>query len=426
MFGTFNRRSLVKSAAAAGAISTAYAMPNVISGQGTNIELNYWHVFNREVHDQLVAEFNAQDTGITVQATGYGSYEEVANSVLTGLQSGDVPDISVVSDVWWFPLYLRQILADLTPYIQDADDFVQPLFVEYQRNGGQFALPLSRSTPIFFYNAAAFETAGLDESVLATWSDFREAAPLLVDDAGMLGSFGFGSVASYGAWSLHGPVWAFGGNYSDADFNILINQPEAVATGEFMREMLSGGKALAVTDPFSDFAAGTIGAMVTGNGNLARFEPDMDVQVKTAQLPEEVMFGAPTGGAGLGALRNESEEIVAAAAEFLNFMTSTESATKWSLEANGLPIRNSVIESEDYQAFLKSDSNNQIAIDQLPKTQPQDSARVFIPNGDSIIGGAWDRILVGDTPAQEAFDEAAALLEEAKAPVLEALEAIEG
>lgn len=426
MFSKFTRRSLVKSAAATGAVSTAFATPNLIMGQGTNIELDYWHVFNHEVHEQLVSEFNAQDNGITVRPTGYGSYEEVANSVMTGLTSGDVPNISVVSDVWWFPLYLRQVLADLTPYVQDADDFVQPLFVEYQRNGGQFALPLSRSTPIFFYNAGAFEDAGLDESVLTTWSNFRDAAPALVDEAGMLGSFGFGSVASYGAWSLHGPVWAFGGNYSDADFNILINQSEAVATGEFMREMLADGKALAVTDPFSDFVAGTIGAMVTGNGNLARFEDDMDVEVRTAILPEEVMFGAPTGGAGLGALRNDSEEIVAASAEFLNFMTSTESATTWSLGANGLPIRNSVIESAEYQAFLEENPNNRIAIEQLPKTQPQDSARVFIPNGDSLIGAAWDQILVGDTPAQEAFDEAAALLEEAKAPVLEALEVIEG
>lgn len=426
MLNKLSRRKFIESSATAAAVSSVYPTFNLISAQGTDIELNYWHVFNHEVHENLLAEFNATDNGITVQAAGYGSYEEVSNAILTGLPSGDIPNISVVSDVWWFPLYLHQVLADLTPYVQDADDFVQPLFVEYQRNGGQYALPLSRSTPIFFYNAEAFESAGIDESALATWSSFREVAPSLVDKGGMQGSFGFGSVSSYGAWSLHGPVWAFGGNYSDADFNIQINQPEAVATGEFMRDLLANGKALAVNDPFTDFIAGTIGTMVTGNGNLARFEEDMDVQVKTVQLPEEVKFGAPTGGSGLGVITNESEEIVAASAEFLNFMTSTENATTWSLLANGLPIRNSVIETTQYQDFLAANPNSQVAVDQLPKTQPQDSARVFIPNGDAIIGGAWDRILVGNTPAQEAFDEAAELLEEEKKTVLEALEQIEG
>lgn len=426
MFGHSSRRSFIKSAAIAGAVSSHYFAPNLIRAQGTNVEINYWHVFNREEHDTLVDDFNALDNGITVVASGYPDYEGVANSVLTGLQSDDVPHVAVVSDVWWFPLYLRQVLADLSPYIHNADDFVEPLFVEYQRNGGQFALPISRSTPIFFYNVQAFEAADIDESSLDTWSGFKEVAPALVDNGGMQGSFGFGSVSSYGAWSLHGPIWAFGGNYSDADFNILINQPEAVATGEFMREMLADGKALAVTDPFSDFVAGSIGAMVTGNGNLSRFTDDMDVEVATTMLPEEVMFGAPTGGAGLGILQNESNEITEAAAEFLNFMTNTENATYWALGTNSLPIRNSAIDSEEYQAFLEANPNNKVAIEQLPKTQPQDSARVFLPNGDTIIGSAWDRILVSNVPAQEAFDEAAQLLEEEKIAVLEALEVIEG
>ncbi len=422
----FSRRSLIKSTAATGALSSTFGVPSIIAAQGTDIQIDYWHVFNQEIHEQLINDFNELDNGITVVPTGYSDYGDVANSVLTGLPSGDVPNVVVVSDVWWFQLYLHQVLADLTPYVQDPEDFIEPLFVEYQRNGGQFALPLSRSTPIFFYNAAPFEAAGIDETALTTWSAFREVAPSLVHDGGMLGSFGFGSASSYGAWSLHGPVWAFGGNYSDTDFNILINQPEAVATGEFMRDLLANGEALAVSDPFTDFAAGTIATMVTGNGNLARFTDDMEIDVRTVQLPEEITFGAPTGGAGLGALHNESEEIVAASAEFLSFMTSTESAITWSLKANGLPIRNSVIESDEYQAFLDENPNTKVAIDQLPKTQPQDSARVFIPNGDRIIGEAWDRILVGDTPAQESFDEAASILEEAKVSVLEALEVIEG
>ena len=80
----------------------------------------------------------------------------------------------------------------------------------------------------------------------------------------------------------------------------------------------------------------------------------------------------------------------------------------------------------EYQAFLEENPNNRTAIEQLPKTQPQDSARVFIPNGDQNLGRAWEQILVNDVPAQEAFDEVAAQLEEDKVPVLEALDAIEG
>ena len=45
--------------------------------------------------------------------------------------------------------------------------------------------------------------------------------------SGLESGFLFGNAASYGAWSLHGAVWAFDGNYSDPDFNILVSEEGA-------------------------------------------------------------------------------------------------------------------------------------------------------------------------------------------------------
>lgn len=433
MIKNINRRSLIKGAASAavvGAASSRFTAPNLMSAQG-NTEITFWTNFgsgaNGDAQTYLVEQFNATNTdGITVNATNsFSSYEEIANAVLTGLESGDVPHVAILSDVWWFSFYLRQALADLTDHVVEAEDYVESLFVEYQRNGGQWAVPFARSTPLFYYNTDAFEAAGLDETAIKTWSAFKEVAPSLVQ-GNIKGSFGFGNAASYGAWTLHGPVWAFGGRYSDEDFNILINQPEAVATGEFMRSMIAEGGALAVATPADEFVAGTLGAMIGSTGSLRGMTESATIPFKTAFLPEEMGFGCPTGGSGLAVLKNDSEEIVAAAAKFIDFCTNTESAAYWAENTGYMPVRTSAVESEEYQAFLEANPNNQVAIEQLPKTQPQDSARVFVPNGDQNIGRAWEQILVNNVEAQAAFDECAAILEEDKAPVLDALEAIEG
>ncbi len=432
MIKNVSRRSLIKGAAGAaamGAASTRFFAPNLISAQGSGVELVFWTAFgsgaNGDAQAKLIADFNALDNGVTVTSTAYASYEEVANAILTGLESGDVPQIATLSDVWWFSFYLRQALADLTPYVDTPDDYVQSLYVEYTRNVGQWAVPFARSTPLFYYNTDAFEAAGVDPAVLDTWSDFAEAAPSLVQ-GDVKYSFGFGNAASYGAWTMHGPVWAWKGHYSDADFNILINQPEAVAAGEFMRDMIATKGAGAVAAPADDFVAGTLGAMIASTGSLGTVTQSSIVGFKTAMIPSELQFGCPTGGTGLSVLSSATDEQIEAAASFLAFSTNTENAATWSQSTGYMPVRTSAIESDAYQAFLADHPNNAVAIEQLPKTQPQDSARVFIPNGDQNLGRAWEQILVNNVAAQDAFDECAAILEEDKVPVIEALKAIEG
>ena len=432
MIKNLSRRSLVKGAAGAaalGAASSRFVAPNVIGAQGSGIELVYWTAFgsgtNGDAQAKLIEDFNALDNGITVTSTAYASYEEVANAILTGLESGDVPHAATLSDVWWFSFYLRQALADLTDHVDTPEDYVESLYVEYNRNGGQYGVPFARSTPLFYYNTDAFEAAGVDPAVLGKWSDFAEVSASLVG-GDVAYSFGFGNAASYGAWTMHGPVWAFGGRYSDEDFNILVNQPEAVAAGEFMRNMILEGGAGAVAVPADDFNAGTLASMIASTGTLGNVTANSQVGFATAMLPEEMQFGCPTGGTGLSVLNSASDEHIAAAAEFLTFSTNTENAAAWSQATGYMPVRTSAVESEAYQAFLAENPNNQVAIEQLPKTQPQDSARVFIPNGDQELGRAWEQILVNNVEAQVAFDEVAAILEEEKMPVLEALEQIEG
>jgi len=201
MVKAVSRRTLLKSsasvaagAAAAGVVSKAsrtFAAPAVISQTGSNVTLNLWTSFgsgvNGDAQTAVIEGFQAANPGITINPTPYANYEEVANAIIAGLQVDEVPDVAVLSDVWWFTFYALQAIVDLNSLITadtKSDDYVQSLFSEYQRNGGQWAIPFARSTPLFYYNKTALDKAGLTTDIFAKWSDFKTAAPEFVSGGG--------------------------------------------------------------------------------------------------------------------------------------------------------------------------------------------------------------------------------------------------
>jgi sn-glycerol 3-phosphate transport system substrate-binding protein len=206
----------------------------------------------------------------------------------------------------------------------------------------------------------------------------------------------------------------------------MINQPEAVEAGEFYRSTVADGWAQPVEVVRTDFINGLTASMMASTGDLGAVNNEATFEFRTAFLPEAETFGCCTGGAGLAILADNSEEQQAAAFEFIKFATSPETTTFWSQNTGYMPVRKSARENESMIAFFEENPNFKTAVDQLELTRPQDAARVFIPNGDQIIGGGLERITIELEEAQSAFDDVAAILEEEKIPVLEALEALGG
>src|SRR5215470_3907744 len=123
------------------------------------------------------------------------------------------------------------------------------------RQGKQYVLPFARSTPIFYYNKDAWAKAGLPARGPNTWDEFvNDFAPKLKGMAPMVHALG--GAASYSAWVFQGVTWAYGGSYSDPDFTIRIQEPNAVKAGEMWRAMINAGYGQASQDPLTDFNSG--------------------------------------------------------------------------------------------------------------------------------------------------------------------------
>lgn len=436
-----NRRSIIKGAAGAGAAaaigskaSSTFAAPAVIQGGPT--EITYWGSFtdtNGEAEQAVVDMFNESQQDVVVNYEFQGNYEETAQKLTAAIQARQTPDVVLLSDVWWFRFYLNQALQPLNDYIDanntDTEDYVDSLWNEGFREGIQYWVPFARSTPLFYYNVQAFEEAGVDASVLENWDSFVEATEsLMVREGNNVTRYAFGhpGAASYNAWLFQGVIWQFNGEYSDPDFTIRIAEEPGVEAGNFFRSSIEDGWSIVTDDHVADFNTGLFAGIMASTGSMGGVRENATFDWGTAFLPEKYTFGCPTGGSGLSVMANVDDANKEAGYRFIEFATSPETTTFWAQQTGYMPVRKSAVESEEMQAFYDEFPQARTAVEQLPLTQPQDAARVFIPNGDQIIGGGIEQITINLVDAADAFADVAAILEEEADPVLEQLEAVEG
>ncbi len=445
MTNQISRRSLIKGAAgaAAGAAalgvskrSTAFAAPAVIQETGSQVKVLFWSAFggkNGEVEQEVIKRFNESQQDVVVEYQFQGTYEETAQKVIAALQARQAPDMAVLSEANWFRFYANQYLAQMDEFIAaeelDTSDYVESFLTEGQRQGKQWWMSFARSTPLFYYNKQMWEAAGLEDRGPKTYTEFAEWGPKLLKKEGSnVTQWGFlhAPAVDYLSWPFQGTIWAFGGAYSDEDFNIRITEPNSIKAGEWLRSTVTGGWSTASQDRTTDFINGVTASIMQSTGTMGTIIANAKFDFGTAFLPSEVNPGCPTGGAGLGILSTSPKEKQQAAFKYIAFATSPEITTFWSQNTGYMPVRKSAAESPEMQTFYETKPNFRTAVEQLAITQPQDPARRFIPAGDRIIGDGLEHITDNPGEVQPTFELLMANRHEAAAPILEHLMGVAG
>jgi len=397
----------------------------------------FWSSFtgkNGEAETALVEKFNASQGDVVLDYQFQGSYEETAQKVTASLPANTAPDISLLSDVWWFKFYLNQTLVAVDDLLEaqsvDVEDYQDSLINEGVRQGKHYWVPFARSTPLFYYNKEKWAAAGLPDRGPETWDEYMEWAPKLVEREGdeiKVSAFAHPDGASYIAWLFQGVVWQFGGEYSDAEFNMHLADENAVIAGQFYKDTVHEyGWAAPSKDIQADFIAGLTASSMMSTGSMGGVKANAAFEFGTAFLPKKEHFGCCTGGAGLAILTSTPEEKRGPAMQYIAFASNTENTTFWSQNTGYMPVRKSAGESQAMQDYYAEFPQFKTAVDQLALTRPQDSARVFVPNGDQIIGKGLERITVQSEEVATVFAEVNDILTEEAAPVVESLKAVEG
>jgi sn-glycerol 3-phosphate transport system substrate-binding protein len=446
---TISRRTLLKGmTAGVGVLALAGCAAPVAPGAAapagdaaapaqTPVTVLFWSSFtgkNGETETELVKRFNESQSDVIIDYQFQGSYEETAQKVTAALQAGTAPDVSLLSDVWWFKFYLNQAIAPLDDLLNaqgvDVADYQDSLINEGVRQGVHYWIPFARSTPLFYYNKEKWAAAGLPDRGPETWDEFMEWAPSLLEMEGeemKTASFSHPDGASYIAWLFQPVAWQWGGSYSDPDFTMHMTDEKTVAAGQFYKDTVHTYKwARPSKDVQADFIGGLTASAMMSTGSMGGIKANGTFEFGTAFLPKKDNFGCCTGGAGLAILAKTPAEKQPAAMQYIAYASNPESTAFWSQNTGYMPVRKSALELPEMLAYFDEFPQFKTAVDQLPLTQPQDSARVFVPNGDQIIGKGLERITVQAEDVATVFAEVQVTLETEAQPVVEALRAVEG
>lgn len=312
----------------------------------------------------IVNQWNSQHPKQPVELI-QGTWNSVHDYLITGFETGDVPDIFHYESAVIVDFALRGYLADLNPFLGDElkKDVMDVAWTSVTRSDGRIVgVPFIAESFIVLYNKKMFEEAGIhppDFDHPWTWKDLQNAAKKLTldrDNDGSTDQWGTAMGLRSCANLIMNHSIAFGGSYfyKDKDGHIFtrVNEEEKVLL-QIILDLLYEDKTMTPSSLgqsssglIPGFIAGRY-AMLVGVGSWARQQvvENADDSFEWGVMPP---IKAKTQKAGLNTQTfsipkscQKIEDVI----PFLEFLVSRENMTRLALADWMMPTRESCLES---------------------------------------------------------------------------------
>jgi multiple sugar transport system substrate-binding protein len=245
-----NRRSLLKGAAATGAVGAlsqtglmdfakawAQAAPWKPE-KGAKLQLLRWKRFVQSEEDAfmaLVAAFT-KATGVAVNVLNE-SLDDVQPKASVAANTGQGPDLfwGLYSLPHLFPNKVIDV-TDVATYLGKKYGGWVPSAETYGKSGGKWiALPIGYNGNVINYRQSMIAAAGHKEvpKDTAGFLDLMKA----LKGKNTPGGFALGRASGDGNAWVHWCLWAFGGNVVDAKDKVIINSPETAKALEYAQAL---------------------------------------------------------------------------------------------------------------------------------------------------------------------------------------------
>ena len=381
-------------------ISALPACPTSALDSATSpVDITVWHGLNagsnQTAFEQLVADYNASQSKVHVNAVLQGGYEDVITKYLQS-DPGDLPDVVQM------PEYMTQTMIDTKTSVPveacvrasgfDTSPFLPGALLAYNVGDVQWGMPFNVSDPVLIYNRKAFTNAGLDpDAPPASIDDVRAASQKIVDAGaakyGLAVDSGFDSG---GGWYIEQWFAQLGEYYANNDngraaraTEVLYDNDTGVDLLTQMQQLIADGLAIDVGDNTSGLdnllklvddkepAAMTIATSaslgpalnVLAGGQFPQFTVD-DLGVGPLPGPEGAK-GAIVGGASMWITDSGSDAKKAAAWDFIKYLTSAQSQSTFSAATGYIAARDDARGLEPLKTTLTNDPRFAVALDQL-------------------------------------------------------------
>lgn len=357
--------------------STALALFATLGSAEAATTVKFWHTFNKsngEALDKVIAQFEATNPEIDVEAEFVGNYNDVVAKLQAAIPAGRGPD-AVILEVTRYGLFANNnILADLTPYF-NADPLKDDLY-DYARevgviDGKTYIVPFNSSTPVLYFNKDIFTRAGLSvDTPLKTFDDILAASKTISEKLGKEGISGIAAPGQFARWGL---VMANDSELIDPKTGeILIDKPNTIEAYQWMASLVHQNKVASpdgVTDEDNGrdaFLAGKVGIMMNSTGNYVGSKKALGDNLAVRPMPCNKICSVPVGGAGIGIMATSPKEVQDAAYKFVSYASSPESNALWFAATGYLPINKKSTALPAAADALATQPGIDVAINSLP------------------------------------------------------------
>lgn len=419
------------------------------------VEVVVWHSFTAKVLDTLQSltdEYNASQDQVEVVLESQGEdYEEVLRKFTEAIPTGDLPAVLVNDDP------STQFLADSGVILPaqacfeaegtSLDGFLDTAVAYYTVDGALQPGVLNLGNALLFYNRAHFEAADLDpDDPPSTLAEVREAAQA-IKDAGVSDE---PLVLAMQPWLTEFWITGAGAPVVNEDNGRAALATEGAIDNETANElytwftdMQADGLLKAVPDVpgnvdhffaigleqssmlvDSSSAATSVAAFLKGEdiGVDGVDGSDVDTEgldIDAGPFPTMAEGGTTQVGGSAWYLTNtQSDEVTAAAWDYLSFMNTPAAQARWNLEGSFTPWVKAAVDEPELQASwndTRLGSWLQIAYEQVAAIDPEWPGPLIGPYSETrdAIRSSLDRLVLEDAAPADTLAEAQTEITEA-------------
>ncbi|MET0803363.1 MAG: extracellular solute-binding protein, partial [Acidimicrobiales bacterium] len=153
------------------------------------VQIEFWHAMtasNEETLNTMIDDYNASQDAVEVTGVFSGSYDETLDKYLTGLRSGELPQLVQLEETTLQTMIdsgsTVPAAACVAASDYDTSDILPSVLAEFEVEGTLWPMPFNVSNPVFYYDRNDFTAAGLDpDAPPATLDEMYDMGQTIVE-----------------------------------------------------------------------------------------------------------------------------------------------------------------------------------------------------------------------------------------------------
>ncbi len=369
----------------------------------------FWHTYSEGEEaiflDEIVPAFEAANPGITIESIRM-PVDGLQQQVITAASGDATPDVMRMDITWVSQLGQMGALEAISSY--EGFDAIKentlsaPMETNY--NGGEYyGLPLNTNTTTAVWNMDFLNECGLSEPP-STIDELVALAKQYNDPANEKWVF---TIAGTYTWATLPYFWTLGGEITNDDYSVAKGYLNSEASVNALDTIASWYQDGIISPAIIGEQPDAWGGMTGGNYAMISEGPWFFSSNETTFESETTVMPAGDGGS-VSIVGGEDLVMFAgsthkeAAWKFMQYMLSDEAQLAMT-HAGMIPVMQSAMDKVD-----TSDTPYLAAyLDQLETAKPRTPSANW-SQIDTILAQAFERVIRGETTAQDALDAAAA------------------